>query len=92
METKKMKKPNTIKLTADEIKDLGDIRNNFSKITLMIGEIEITSKSLEMRKEELMASLRKLDEKQGDIKKKLEDKYGKGSISLDTGEFTPTQE
>ena len=44
-----------------------------------------------MRKEELMASLRKLDEKQGDIKKKLEDKYGKGSISLDTGEFTPTQ-
>jgi len=58
----------------------------------MIGEVEINFKSLEMRKEELMASLRKLDEKQGDIKKKLEDKYGKGSISLDTGEFTPTQE
>jgi hypothetical protein len=88
MATKKMEKSNTIKLTTDEIKDLGDIRNNFSKITLMIGEIEITSKSLEMRKEELMASLRKLDEKQGDIKKKLEDKYGKGSVSLETNEFT----
>jgi len=87
-----MEKPNTIKLTADEIKDLGDIRNNFSKITLMIGEVEINFKSLEMRKEELLASLRKLDEKQGDIKKKLEDKYGKGSISLDTNEFTPMQE
>ena len=92
METKKMEKPNTIKLTEDEIKDLGDIRNNFSKITLMIGEVEINFKSLEMRKEELLASLRKLDEKQGDIKKKLEDKYGKGSISLDTNEFTPMQE
>ena len=88
MATKKMEKSNTIKLTTDEIKDLGDIRNNFSKITLMIGEVEINFKSLEMRKEELMASLRKLDEKQGDIKKKLEDKYGKGSVSLETNEFT----
>ena len=89
---KKQEKSNSIKLTTDEIKDLGDIRNNFSNITLMIGEVEINSKSLEMRKEELMAGLRKLDEKQGDIKKKLEDKYGKGSISLDTGEFTSIQE
>jgi len=89
---KKEEKSNVIKLTEDEIKDLGSIRTNFSNVTLMIGEVEINFKSLEMRKEELMASLRKLDEKQGDIKKKLEDKYGKGSISLDTGEFTPTQE
>jgi len=89
---KKQEKSNSIKLTTDEIKDLGDIRNNFSNITLMIGEVEINSKSLEIRKEELMAGLRKLDEKQGDIKKKLEDKYGKGSISLDTGEFTSIQE
>ena len=89
---KKEEKSNVIKLTEDEIKDLGNIRTNFSNVTLMIGEVEINFKSLEMRKEELMASLRKLDEKQGDIKKKLEDKYGKGSISLDTGEFTPTQE
>jgi|TARA_R100000789_G_C2949714_1_gene134626 hypothetical protein len=88
---KKEEKSNVIKLTEDEIKDLGSIRTNFSHVTLMIGEVEINFKSLEMRKEELMASLRKLDEKQGDIKKKLEDKYGKGSISLDTGEFTPTQ-
>ena len=89
---KKEEKSNVIKLTEDEIKDLGSIRTNFSNVTLMIGEVEINFKSLEMRKEELMASLRKLDEKQGDIKKKWEDKYGKGSISLDTGEFTPTQE
>ena len=27
-----------------------------------------------------------------ELAKKLEDKYGKGSISLDTNEFTPTQE
>ncbi len=65
-----MEKPNTIKLTADEIKDLGDIRNNFSKITLMIGEVEINIKGLKMRKEELMTNIQKLEEKQGDIRRK----------------------
>ena len=89
---KKEEKSNSIKLTTDEIKDLGDIRNNFSKITLMIGEVEINIKGLEMRKEELMTNIQKLEEKQGDIRRKFEDKYGKGSISLDTNEFTPMQE
>ena len=67
---KKEEKSNSIKLTADEIKDLGDIRNNFSKITLMIGEVEINIKGLKMRKEELMTNIQKLEEKQGDIRRK----------------------
>ena len=39
-----------------------------------------------------MDTLKKLDEKQNELASKLEDKYGKGSISLDTNEFTPTEE
>ena len=81
-----------IKLTEDEIKDLTDVRTNFQKTTLIIGETEIGIINLKNRKEDLIAALRKLDEKQSELAKKLEDKYGKGSISLDTNEFTPTQE
>ena len=81
-----------IKLTEDEIKDLTDVRANFQKTTLIIGETEIGIMNLKGRKEDLIAALRKLDEKQSELAKKLEDKYGKGSISLDTNEFTPTQE
>ena len=81
-----------IKLTEDEIKDLTEVRTNFQKTTLIIGETEIGITNLKGRKEDLIASLRKLDEKQSELAKKLEDKYGKGSISLDTNEFTPTQE
>ena len=89
---KKEEKPNTIKLTEDEIKELTEIRNNFSNITLMIGETEVSITNLTNRKEDLISNLRKLDEKQGDLSKKLEGKYGKGSVSLETNEFTPTQE
>ena len=81
-----------IKLTEDEIKDLTEVRTNFQKTTLIIGETEIGIINLKNRKEDLIATLRKLDEKQSELAKKLEDKCGKGSISLDTNEFTPTQE
>ena len=85
-------KTNTIKLTEDEIKELTEIRNSFSNLTLMIGETEVGITNLTNRKQDLINNLRKLDEKQGDLSKKLENKYGKGSVSLETNEFTPTQE
>ena len=89
---KKNEKPNTIKLTEDEIKELTEIRNNFSNITLMIGETEVGITNLTNRKEDLISNLRKLNEKQNDFSIKLENKYGKGTISLETNEFTPTKE
>ena len=87
----KKEKTEKIKLTEDEIKELTDIRNNFSNLTLMIGETEIGVANLENRKQELLSGLAKITEKQNDLSKKLEDKYGKGNISLDTGEFSPIE-
>ena len=83
---------NIIKLTKDEIKELGEARTNFSNITLAIGETEIGFVNLKTRKEDLLNGLTKLNEKQNDIKRRLENKYGKGNINLDTGEFVPITE
>jgi len=91
MKKEKMEKMEKIKLTEDEIKELTDIRNNFSNLTLMIGETVIGVANLENRKKELLNGLAKITEKQNDISKKLEDKYGEGNISLETGEFSPTK-
>jgi predicted nucleic acid-binding Zn-ribbon protein len=91
MKKEKTEKMEKIKLTEDEIKELTDIRNNFSNLTLMIGEAEVGVANLENRKQELLNGLAKLNEKQNDVSKKLEDKYGKGNISLETGEFTPIE-
>ena len=83
---------NIIKLTKDEVKELGEARATFSNITLAIGETEIGFVNLKTRKEDLLSSLTKLNEKQNDIKRRLENKYGKGNINLDTGEFVPITE
>jgi len=88
----KKKKATAVKLAESEIKDLENIRFTFSELTRMIGENEINITGLQGKKVELIESLNKLRKKQNDVVKELEDKYGKGKISLDTNEFTPTQE
>ena len=83
---------NTTKLTKDEIKEIGDIRSSVSNVTIAIGETEVAFANLEIRKNELLNNLKKLSEKQNDFANKLEDKYGNGSVNLDTGEFVPVKE
>ena len=83
---------NTTKLTKDEIKEIGDIRSSVSNATIAIGETEVAFANLEIRKNELLNNLRKLSEKQNDFAQKLESKYGKGNVNLDTGEFVPVKE
>ena len=87
----KKEQTDTIKLTKDEIKELGDHRASISNVTLLIGETEIAFENLEIRKKELLSGLMKLSEKQNDFAKKLENKYGKGNVNIDTGEFVPTK-
>ena len=82
---------NTVTLTKDEIKELGDIRASISNITLMVGETEIAFENLAIRKKELLGNLKKLSERQNDFAQKLEGKYGKGNVNIDTGEFTPAK-
>ena len=90
--TKKEEKSNVVKLTLDEVKEIGDIRMSISNVALAIGENEINFENLGIRKKELMSRLLKFSEKQNDFAQKLEDKYGKGNVNLDTGEFVPIQE
>ena len=88
----KKEQTDTVKLTKDEIKEIGDIRMSISNVALAIGENEITFENLRIRKKELLSRLLKLSEKKNDFAQKLEDKYGKGNVNLDTGEFVPIQE
>ena len=87
----KEKETKKIKLTEDEIKELTEIRKGFSNMALLIGEAEIGIANLNARKQDLVANLQKLREKESDTGRKLEDKDGKGSISLETNEFTATE-
>jgi|TARA_Y100000310_G_scaffold142591_1_gene142110 hypothetical protein len=76
-------------LTEDEKKELNTIQQNYSSIHLRMGEIEISIMNLNERKKEIKNTFLKIKEKEMDFANKIEDKYGKGSISLETNEFIP---
>ena len=76
-------------LEKNEISKLKELRQNFTDLTTTIGNIEIQIMNLEIQKDKLKENLLNLQKEEAVLAKKLEDKYGEGSISLDSGEFLP---
>ena len=76
-------------LTELEINDIKKMKEDFQILIGETGEIEIGIINLKTRKKELEKELFRIQKKEIEIAKSLEEKYGKGNISLETGKFTP---
>ena len=76
-------------LSKEEIKNVKKIKEDFQILVGQIGEIEVGIMNLKTRKKELEGELNNIQLEEIKIAKELEKKYGKGNISLETGEFTP---
>lgn len=78
-----------IKLTEQELQQLKNFRISREKLTLEFGNISIIRKQLDEREEKAAQMWSGYQKAQSDFAISLEDKYGKGTIDTDTGEFTP---
>jgi len=78
-------------LTEEEIKNLKDLKSRFQQLTLVLGETEIQIMNLEFSKNNLKQQFIEIQQQEMSIAKELEEKYGKGTISLESGEFLPTE-
>lgn len=76
-------------LTQEEIQKLTDLRKQFNELVNVIGNIEVQIMDLQSRKEKLKSNFQQLQEQEILVAKELEEKYGQGTISLETGEFLP---
>jgi stress response protein YsnF len=78
------------KLTKEEITRLSKLKSDYDNLVQQVGNTEIQIMNLKLQKEQLKVSLQKIKEEEINLGKELEDKYGNGTISLETGEFSPT--
>jgi stress response protein YsnF len=78
-------------LTKEEIQSLTDLKSKYSQLVNVLGEIEIQKMDLDLRKEQIKSNLISIKEEEIKIGKELEEKYGSGTISLEKGEFSPTE-
>ena len=77
-------------LTEEEVNKLKELRERFINLTNVVGNTEVQIMNLELEKEQLKLALQQLQQQEQVLAKELEEKYGKGSISLESGEFLPT--
>ena len=76
------------KLSQEEINQLTQIQTEQETVAVAFGQIEYNIQSLELQKEKLIERLENLKQKEIEIGKTLSEKYGEGSIDLESGTFT----
>tara|TARA_R110001606_G_scaffold29467_1_gene91847 strand:+ start:1914 stop:2159 length:246 start_codon:yes stop_codon:yes gene_type:complete len=79
------------KLQNEEIKKVNDLKNKFNETVQALGSIELQLLNINLKKEQLKMEAVEIQKEEIDLAKELEEKYGSGTISLETGEFSPTK-
>jgi hypothetical protein len=76
-------------LTEEEMKQIGSLRTQFDELVFKLGMNEVQQINLNVQKEQLEKELSEIQQHEQNLIKEIETKYGKGNISLETGEFIP---
>ena len=77
-----------IKLSEEELKKLRDFHDKQQVLTLNLGSVDIQKAMLEGQRSTILDKFADLQEESNKTAKSLQDKYGDGSINLESGEFT----
>jgi|TARA_B110000483_G_C17849897_1_gene409962 hypothetical protein len=77
-----------VSLSKEEIQIIKDIQQTEQEIVSQLGQIEYQILSLNSQKEDLKTAIKDINNKGNKLGEDLQQKYGDGSINIETGEFT----
>ena len=78
-------------LTQEEIDKITKLKQQFEDLTGVAGNVEIQIMNLQLQKDQIKSNLQQLQQQEKVIAQELEEKYGDGTISLESGEFLPKE-
>lgn len=88
-----------IKVSEEEVIKIKDLRNNYQEIIVQVGQVELQLADFDETRNKLVEAKDNLLKRYGEIKQterthldELNKKYGIGSLNVDTGLFTPSEE
>lgn len=76
------------KLSEEELQQIKEIKQEYTSLALSLGELELQKSNLEKEKSRLLNYQDQLGNKETELAKQLTEKYGNGSINIETGEIT----
>ena len=80
-----------IKLSQEEVQTLNQLQSDQQTLVNSFGEVEMRIQLAEIKKDSLVEALTSLKNKEEEVGKMLQDKYGNGTIDLESGIFTKTE-
>ena len=78
-------------IPSQDIDKIKKLQENLTSIGTQFGQIKIAKMKLEDQEIVLKKQLDLLTKEENSIAKAFTDKYGRGSLDVETGEFTPTE-
>jgi predicted nucleic acid-binding Zn-ribbon protein len=85
----------TTKFTEQEMQSIKEVQEEYSKVGVQLVQIKLARKSsedylkqLEEQESAITQTILELSEKEKEIADALNDKYGVGSLDMESGEFT----
>tara|TARA_R110001592_G_scaffold162284_2_gene395410 strand:- start:1280 stop:1573 length:294 start_codon:yes stop_codon:yes gene_type:complete len=75
--------------TEQELNEIKKLRDEINTLSFQFGQLTMQKIKLEEQESNLKIQLKSTEKKESNLAKKLTNKYGKGSIDLKTGTFTP---
>jgi len=87
-----MEKVDNKKFTEDELKEIRMIKDRLSNISQVLGQIRLQQIQIEKNEKETLDKYNEIIAKESELAKKLESKYGRGTLDIETGEFIPSNQ
>jgi hypothetical protein len=74
----------------EEIEKIQKLQSDLNATLFQFGQLKVNQLKLETQEKMLQDQLVGLEKQEADIAKELTDKYGKGSLDIETGKFSPS--
>jgi len=74
-------------LNKEEVTELKEIQDLQNSLLYNLGQVEYQLTNLKKDKEKISLNLTNSEQKSAKIAKKLEEKYGGGTVNIESGEF-----
>ena len=84
--------PEVKKFSKEELEQLTTLQKKTQQSTFQFGQLYLSKIKLEEQETALKNYVISLEKEEAELAEALSTKYGKGSINIDTGEFTPVKE
>ena len=81
-----------IKFTQDELNSLGELQNNYLRITNALGQVSVGRLNLDAQEQALKDELQSARQTEETLLNQITEKYGPGQLDPTTGVFTPPEE